>query len=105
MSSGNGSETALLANTSTLLEGPGPFPANMTAFLKIDECQICHRSLPWEWAAAVLLNGKQLAGTGVWCSQLTDGVCPNCRASLDAQRRKEEQAIALRKDLVQSSGL
>jgi DNA replication protein DnaC len=104
MSPGNGSETALLAKTSTRLARPDRFPASMTAFLKIDDCNCCHRSLPWEWVPAVLLNGKTLAGTAVWQSQLIDGRCPACCAAMALERRKEQHARAMRQELIQLLG-
>jgi DNA replication protein DnaC len=76
----------------------------MTAFLKIDACKTCHRSLPWEWVPAVPLGGKALAGTGVWRSQLTGGVCPPCLAALEGKRRDEQRARAMQRDLVQILG-
>lgn len=76
----------------------------MTAFLKIDDCRTCHRTLPWEWVPAVLLNGKPLAGTGVWRSQLMNGLCPKCVADLQARRRQEERAQALRARLIELLG-
>src|ERR1700738_2336307 len=104
MATGNGPETALLANASTLPELRGPFPANMTAFLKIDNCNGCHRSLPWEWVPAVLLNGRLLAGTGVWRSQLVGGCCPACMAAREQERHKELRAVALRSQLIELLG-
>src|SRR5712692_7630641 len=80
------------------------FLENMTAFLKIDECQNCHRSLPWEWVPAVLLNGKPLAGTGVWRSQLIDRRCPACRADLERAREKEKRERERRGELVELLG-
>jgi DNA replication protein DnaC len=50
------------------------------------------------------LNGKVLAGTGVWHSQLTDRLCPDCLTALQAQRQKDEHALAVRKELVQLLG-
>lgn len=76
----------------------------MTAFLKIDTCNTCRKSLPWEFVPAVLLNGKPMAGTGVWRSQLTDGRCPACQAALDAQHDSEQRAIQLRRELLQLLG-
>src|SRR5215471_11057118 len=76
----------------------------MTAFLKIDYCKTCHRALPWEWVPTVLLGGRTLAGTGVWRSQLRDGLCPACQAATDTERRKKERALAVRKELVQLLG-
>ena len=76
----------------------------MSAFLKIDACTSCHRSLPWEWTPAVLLNGKTLAGTGVWRSQLADGCCTECVAALESARREMERNRALRQSLVQLLG-
>src|SRR6266567_3339423 len=76
----------------------------MTAFLKIDDCKSCHRALPWEWTPAVFLGGRSLAGTGVWCSQLTDGVCSGCVSALQARREKERHALGIRKELIQLLG-
>src|SRR5437879_5621644 len=76
----------------------------MTAFLKIDECQSCHRSLPWEWVPAVLLNGKPLAGTAVWRSQLIARRCLACQAASESEREKEERARLRRSDLVELLG-
>src|ERR1700730_4968874 len=104
MSPGNGAETALLANTSTLLERPDPFPVNMTAFLKIDDCKTCHRSVPWEWVPAVLLGQTTLAGTGAWRSQLTNGQCAACLAAAEAKSQKEQRALAFRNKLVELLG-
>jgi DNA replication protein DnaC len=80
------------------------FLENMTAFLKIDECKTCRRALPWEWIPSVLLRGKALAGTGVWHSQLTSGLCPGCLAHVEALRLKNERDIAQRRDLIQLLG-
>jgi DNA replication protein DnaC len=76
----------------------------MTAFLKIDDCAECHRCLPWEWVPAHLLNGKPMAGTGVWRSQLLDGICPSCLASLAREREEKQRALVLRKDLIELLG-
>lgn len=76
----------------------------MTAFLKIDDCRACHRSLPWEWAPAVQLNGKTLAGTGVWRSQLAGGLCLACVQAVESERERKERSLAMRKDLVQLLG-
>jgi DNA replication protein DnaC len=76
----------------------------MTAFLKIDECKHCNRSLPWEWVPAVLLGGKPLAGTSVWRSQLIDGQCPKCLVAADAERAREQHTQALRSQLIHLLG-
>jgi len=76
----------------------------MTAFLKIDQCQKCHRSLPWEWVPALLLNGRALAGTGVWRSQLIDRRCPACQAALEIEREREQRALQRRHELVELLG-
>lgn len=76
----------------------------MTAFLKIDACKTCQRALPWEWVPAVLANGKTLAGTGVWRTQLTRGLCPACLAALEALRQKEQNDLALRAKLIELLG-
>src|SRR5579871_1770456 len=80
---------------------PGLFLENMTAFLKIDECQSCQRSLPWEWVPALLLNGKPLAGTGVWRSQLIERRCPACQAALERAHEKEKRVRERRGELVE----
>jgi DNA replication protein DnaC len=72
----------------------------MTAFLKIDECQECHRQLPWEWAPVVLLGNQPMAGTGVWRSQLLDRQCPACIAALEAKRESEQRAVLMRMKLL-----
>ena len=36
---------------------------------------MCRRSLPWEYVPAIILNGKVLAGTAVWRSQLVEERC------------------------------
>ncbi len=92
------------ANASTRLERRAPSPANMTAFLKIDTCRNCHRAIPWEWAPAILLNGKPMAGTGLWRSQLIDARCPACQAALESRREKEHRAVLHRKELVDLLG-
>jgi DNA replication protein DnaC len=76
----------------------------MNAFLKIDQCGRCGRSLPWVWVPAVLLNGKALAGTGVWQSQLMDRLCPDCLTALEAQQQRDQYALAVHNDLVQLLG-
>ena len=76
----------------------------MTAFLKIDTCLTCQRSLPWEWVPAVLLSGKALAGTGVWRTQLVDDQCPACLAASDRQRQKEREALMVRAALMKLLG-
>jgi len=76
----------------------------MTAFLKIDECHSCKRSLPWEWVPAVLLNGKPLAGTGVWRSQLIERRCRACQAALESAREKEHRDLQCRTELIELLG-
>lgn len=88
-------KTALIANT-IRREPPDPSQANMTAFLKIDDCNTCRRSLPWEWVPAVPLKGKPLPGTGVWRSQLVDRQCPACLATLERERENQQRAVARR---------
>ena len=72
----------------------------MTAFLKIDDCKTCRRALPWEWVPAVPLNGKPLAGTGVWRSQLIEGQCVACQAASETKRDQEMRALARRSELI-----
>ncbi len=76
----------------------------MTAFLKIDSCQTCQRSLPWEWVPAILLSGKPLPGTGVWRSQLLDGRCAACLAASEKRHEAEQRALAKRQELVELLG-
>ncbi len=76
----------------------------MTAFLKIDDCTSCHRDLPWEWVPAAVVNGKAMAGTGIWRSQLTGGVCPDCQASREARRDREKRTIEVRAAAVRLFG-
>lgn len=69
----------------------------MSAFLKIDECKGCHKNLPWDFVPAVLAGGRPLAGTGVWSSPLTGGLCPTCleaeaAGQWEQRRRIEERA-------------
>src|SRR5690348_12389064 len=72
----------------------------MNAFLKIDDCRRCGRSLPWEWVPAVLLNGKALAGTGVWRSALVEGHCDDCASQLATEDQKKDLARRRREELV-----
>ena len=95
--------TALLAKT-TRPALPVRSLVNMTAFLRIDECGRCQRSLPWEFIPAVLIDGRTLAGTGCWRSQLVDGLCPGCCSALAAEHQKQKQAAAFRKDLIELLG-
>jgi DNA replication protein DnaC len=76
----------------------------MTAFLKIDACRECHRALPWEWVPAIFLGGKPLAGTGVWRSQLSDGICAGCHAASEARRADLARSLGRRCDLVRLLG-
>jgi DNA replication protein DnaC len=76
----------------------------MTAFLKIDECEGCGRSLPWEWVPAVGVNGKALAGTGVWRSVLASGRCPACVLEVEKQRQEAERAMLSRQALTSLLG-
>jgi len=78
----------------------------MIAFLKIDDCTACHRAIPWDFIPAVFFGGsvKPLAGTGVWRSQLTDGLCPTCRAAAEERRENERRARAMRQALVELLG-
>jgi DNA replication protein DnaC len=76
----------------------------MTAFLKIDRCLDCQQEKSWEWVPPVLLAAKTLAGTAVWRSQLTDGLCPACCAVREAKREKERRAYALRNELIHLLG-
>jgi DNA replication protein DnaC len=50
------------------------------------------------------LNGKPLAGTGVWCSQLLNSSCPSCIAARQIQQQNERAAQARRAVLVELLG-
>lgn len=76
----------------------------MNAFLAIDKCTHCLRCLPWEWIPALAINGKPLAGTGVWRTQLLDGICAGCVASLERERQEKQRAMVRRKELVSLLG-
>jgi DNA replication protein DnaC len=76
----------------------------MSAFLKIDQCRTCRRAIPWEWAPVVMAAGRALPGTGVWRSQLAEGLCPSCAAEFAAQLQKEQQALQRRAELVELLG-
>jgi DNA replication protein DnaC len=76
----------------------------MTAFLKIDTCRSCHRAIPWEWAPAVLLNGKAMAGPGVWRSQLVDHLCPTCLEALERERAREQHILRRRREIIELLG-
>ena len=76
----------------------------MIAFLKIDTCKGCRRSIPWEWAPAVLVGGRALTGTGVWRTQLMEGYCPGCKAGLQEKREQERRASVLRTKLIDLLG-
>jgi len=76
----------------------------MTAFLKIEECKLCHRDIPWEWVPAILLGGKSLAGTGVWRSHLVGGQCPTCFAATEIKRKKDDEAQDLREAVIRLLG-
>lgn len=52
----------------------------------------------------MFLNGKTLAGTNVWRSQLLDGRCPTCQLAVKEQRESERRGRALRQNLVQLLG-
>lgn len=76
----------------------------MSAFLRIDTCKECQQASSWEWVPATNLNGKILAGTGVWRSQLIDGRCPDCIAGADRKRMEEHRARAMKARLRQLLG-
>ena len=65
---------------------------------------MCGRSVPWKWVPAVLVDGKPLAGTGVWQSQVEDGRCVDCEAELQARRRRAQQALVFRAKLTELFG-
>lgn len=76
----------------------------MSAFLKLDRCQICSKDLPWEWVPQVVVTGRPLAGTGVWRSALRGGVCPHCADQEGMRRSRAEQLRSRSKALVRIVG-
>jgi DNA replication protein DnaC len=76
----------------------------MSAFLKIDQCHTCQRSSPWEWTPAILLNGKALAGTGVWRSVLIHGRCSACFVAEESKRQEERRKQGRRYELLKLLG-
>lgn len=76
----------------------------MTAFLKIDNCKACERALPWEFVPAVVVEGRTLAGTGVWRSQLIDRICPDCHRNEETNRERKERDLAKREALIELLG-
>ena len=76
----------------------------MDDFLKIDVCQSCKRSYPWEWMPAVLVGGKALPGTGAWRSQLLEGMCPPCTSEMERQRQKRFGELMRRQNLLELLG-
>jgi hypothetical protein len=76
----------------------------MTAFLKIDRCEVCRLEVPWEWVPPVDLCGRLLAGTGVWRSALVDGFCPKCAEAIEGRRKLERRAHTLREQFIREVG-
>ena len=76
----------------------------MSAFLKLDHCELCSRDLPWEWVPAVVAAGRNLPGTGVWRSRLTAGACPNCADRAAARTLRDQRAQARRVELIRILG-
>jgi len=89
-----------MSNSAGLLGPLIRFPISMDDFLRIDDCQMCHRPVPWEWIPAVALAGKPLAGTGIWTSQLVAGHCATCAEALEAQHQEQRWARELEERLV-----
>ena len=52
----------------------------------------------------MVLNGKALAGTGVWRSSLIDGLCASCLQELQTERRKQEEGLRRRDALIALMG-
>lgn len=77
----------------------------MTAFLKIDRCASCGREIPWDWVAPAKVGDKLLAGTGVWRSALSDGLCADCVDAAEQRLRKDRQATARRKQFIRMVGV
>lgn len=57
----------------------------MSAFLKIDHCLQCRQEHPWGWVEPVHVRGQLLAGTGVWRSSLSDGLCGTCLRAVELE--------------------
>ena len=76
----------------------------MTAFLKIDRCNVCQQETPWDWIPPIHLAGTVLAGTGVWRSTLIDGACTTCSETARAARERERTTQIRRERLIQLFG-
>ena len=76
----------------------------MNVFLKIDRCTRCLAELAWEWVPPVPLGGKTLAGTAVWRSTLTNGLCPACLDAQVATDRRQCRVQSLRERFVEATG-
>lgn len=72
----------------------------MSTFLEIEPCKTCQRRIPWEWIPSVLVRGRPLAGTGVWRSSLSDGICASCHNLEQAIESREKQLRQVRQELV-----
>ena len=68
----------------------------MSAFLKLDRCADCGSEVSWEWVPPIELQGKSLAGTGVWRSTLVAGLCSTCHGKVEKEHnRKFVEALRL----------
>ena len=61
----------------------------MTAFLKIDRCDVCGEEKPREWIPEITVDGRRILGTGLWASQLIFGSCFACRAGAGSLEQKD----------------
>jgi DNA replication protein DnaC len=71
---------------------------------RLEDCRSCGHTVPYEWVAPVMAGGKRLAGTGVWQSQLEDGLCPDCVRASEQRRRRAQENLLLRVKLVKLLG-
>lgn len=63
----------------------------------IESCLRCARSLRQSWIPPVNVRGKPLAGTGIWHSPLTDGICDACMESARSAEEHVRQRLRLQK--------
>ena len=77
----------------------------MNAFLTLDTCARCHREVSWEWVPPVTVGGQALAGTGVWCSTLSDGLCPTCTELSAFDQRRNDSRTSLRRRFITILGV
>jgi len=87
-----------------LPEPPSRLRGNMLTSPKPEHCAVCKAPVSPEWVLPVYCNGKLLSGTGIWRSQLTDGLCPACWQTRQTKDAEQKRQLALRIRLVMLGG-